>query len=174
MLAFIFGAIANRLRMPPLVGYLVAGVLVGPYTPGFVANGEIASELSEIGVILLMFGVGLNFSLNDLLHVQAVAVPGALLRIAGGTALGMGLAALHGLVLGRGLIFGLALSVASTVVLLKTLQDRHLARFRPRPHRHRLGNRRGHGDGARPRPHPRLRDSARRDRARSSMTRSSR
>jgi CPA2 family monovalent cation:H+ antiporter-2 len=126
VLAFIFGAIANRLRFPPLVGYLIAGIAVGPYTPGFVANGEIASELSEIGVILLMFGVGLNFSLDDLLHVQAVAVPGALLRIVGGTALGVGLALLMGWGWGAGLIFGLALSVASTVVLLKTLQDRHL------------------------------------------------
>ncbi|MEQ1899290.1 MAG: YbaL family putative K(+) efflux transporter [Devosia sp.] len=126
VLAFIFGTIANRFRMPPLVGYLIAGVVVGPYTPGFVANSEIASELSEIGVILLMFGVGLNFSLNDLLHVQAVAVPGALLRILGGTAMGIGLAWLMGWSFGAGLIFGLALSVASTVVLLKALQDRHL------------------------------------------------
>ena len=126
VLAFIFGAIANRFKMPPLVGYLVAGVLVGPFTPGFVANAELASELSEIGVILLMFGVGLHFSLKDLLSVQAVAVPGALLRIAGGTAMGMGLAWLLGWPIGGGLIFGLALSVASTVVLLKALQDRHL------------------------------------------------
>ena len=126
VLAFILGAIANRLRMPPLVGYLIAGVLVGPYTPGFVANGELATELSDIGVILLMFGVGLHFSLKDLLSVQAVAVPGALLRIAGGTAMGMGLAWSLGWPIGGGLVFGLALSVASTVVLLKALQDRHL------------------------------------------------
>ncbi|MBI4924048.1 MAG: Kef family K(+) transporter [Devosia nanyangense] len=126
VLAFIFGAIANRFKMPPLVGYLVAGVFVGPFTPGFVANAELANELSEIGVILLMFGVGLHFSLKDLLSVQAVAVPGALLRIAGGTAMGLGLALLMGWSFGGGLIFGLALSVASTVVLLKALQDRHL------------------------------------------------
>ena len=126
VLAFILGAIANRLRMPPLVGYLISGVLVGPYTPGFVANGELATELSDIGVILLMFGVGLHFSLKDLLSVQAVAVPGALLRIAGGTAMGMGLAWSLGWPIGGGLVFGLALSVASTVVLLKALQDRHL------------------------------------------------
>ncbi|MEO7221894.1 MAG: cation:proton antiporter, partial [Devosia sp.] len=126
LLAFVLGAAANRLKMPPLVGYLVAGVLVGPFTPGFVADAELANELSEIGVILLMFGVGLHFSLKDLLSVQAVAVPGALLRIAGGTAMGMGMAALLGWPLGGGLIFGLALSVASTVVLLKALQDRHL------------------------------------------------
>jgi CPA2 family monovalent cation:H+ antiporter-2 len=126
LLAFVLGAAANRLRMPPLVGYLVAGVLVGPFTPGFVADAELANELSEIGVILLMFGVGLHFSLKDLLSVQAVAVPGALLRIAGGTAMGVGMGALLGWPLGGGLIFGLALSVASTVVLLKALQDRHL------------------------------------------------
>ncbi len=126
VLAFIFGAIANRFKMPPLVGYLVAGVLVGPFTPGFVANAELANELSEIGVILLMFGVGLHFSLKDLLSVQAVAVPGALLRIAGGTAMGLAMALAMGWSLGGGLVFGLALSVASTVVLLKALQDRHL------------------------------------------------
>src|SRR5512146_701413 len=91
VLAFIFGAAANRLRMPPLVGYLVAGVLVGPFTPGFVANAELANELSEIGVILLMFGVGLHFSLKDLLSVQAVAVPGAIVQIGFATLLGVGL-----------------------------------------------------------------------------------
>jgi CPA2 family monovalent cation:H+ antiporter-2 len=126
VLAFIFGAIANRFKMPPLVGYLVAGVLVGPFTPGFVANAELANELSEIGVILLMFGVGLHFSLKDLLSVQAVAIPGALLRMAAGTAMGIGLGFLMGWSIGGGLILGLALSVASTVVLLKALQDRHL------------------------------------------------
>jgi CPA2 family monovalent cation:H+ antiporter-2 len=126
LLAFVLGAAANRLKMPPLVGYLVAGVLVGPFTPGFVANAELANELSEIGVILLMFGVGLHFSLKDLLSVQAVAVPGALLRMAGGTAMGIGMGWVLGWPLGGGLILGLALSVASTVVLLKALQDRHL------------------------------------------------
>ncbi len=126
VLAFIFGAIANRFKMPPLVGYLVAGVFVGPFTPGFVADAGLANELSEIGVILLMFGVGLHFSLKDLLSVQAVAVPGALLRMAGGTAMGIGLGLLMGWSIGGGLILGLALSVASTVVLLKALQDRHL------------------------------------------------
>jgi CPA2 family monovalent cation:H+ antiporter-2 len=126
VLAFVFGAIANRLRLPPLVGYLIAGVAVGPYTPGFIADAEIALELSEIGVILLMFGVGLHFSLKDLISVQAVAVPGALLRIAGGTAMGAILGAFWGWPLLGGLVFGLALSVASTVVLIKALQDRHL------------------------------------------------
>jgi len=126
VLAFILGAIANRLRMPPLVGYLVAGVLVGPFTPGFVADAELANELSEIGVILLMFGVGLHFSLKDLLSVRAVAIPGAIVQIGGATIMGLGLATLLGWGLGAGLIFGLALSVASTVVLLKALQDRHM------------------------------------------------
>jgi CPA2 family monovalent cation:H+ antiporter-2 len=126
VLAFIFGAIANRLRMPPLVGYLIAGVMVGPYTPGFIADGELALELSEIGVILLMFGVGLHFSLKDLLSVRALAIPGALAQIGGATLLGLGLALLLGWSIGAGLIFGLALSVASTVVLLKALQDRHM------------------------------------------------
>jgi monovalent cation:H+ antiporter-2, CPA2 family len=126
VLAFILGAIANRFRMPPLVGYLVAGIAVGPYTPGFVANGELATELSELGVILLMFGVGLHFSLKDLLSVRALAIPGAIVQIAGATIMGLGLATLLGWSLGAGLIFGLALSVASTVVLLKALQDRHM------------------------------------------------
>ena len=126
VLAFILGAIANRFRMPPLVGYLVAGVLVGPFTPGFVADAELATELSEIGVILLMFGVGLHFSLKDLLSVRAIAIPGAIVQIGGATIMGLGLATLLGWGLGAGLIFGLALSVASTVVLLKALQDRHM------------------------------------------------
>jgi monovalent cation:H+ antiporter-2, CPA2 family len=126
VLAFILGAIANRFRMPPLVGYLIAGVLVGPFTPGFVADAELANELSEIGVILLMFGVGLHFSLKDLLSVRALAIPGALVQIGGATLLGLGLGTVLGWSLGAGLLFGLALSVASTVVLLKALQDRHM------------------------------------------------
>ncbi len=126
VLAFILGAIANRLRMPPLVGYLIAGVMVGPHTPGFVGDTELATELSEIGVILLMFGVGLHFSIKDLLSVRALAVPGAIVQIVGATGMGLGLATLLGWGLGGGLIFGLALSVASTVVLLKALEDRHM------------------------------------------------
>ena len=94
VLAFILGTIANRFRMPPLVGYLLAGVLVGPYTPGFVADGELATELAEIGVILLMFGVGLHFSLEDLLTVKRIAVPGAVVQMAVATALGFGVATL--------------------------------------------------------------------------------
>ncbi|MBN9552322.1 MAG: Kef family K(+) transporter [Alphaproteobacteria bacterium] len=125
-LAFVFGALANRFRIPPLVGYLVAGVLVGPNTPGFVADAGLANELAEIGVILLMFGVGLHFSLKDLLSVRAIAVPGAIVQIGFATMLGAGLAWLLGWSPGAGLVFGLALSVASTVVLLRALQERRL------------------------------------------------
>ncbi|MDX8461431.1 YbaL family putative K(+) efflux transporter [Mesorhizobium humile] len=125
-LAFVFGALANRFRIPPLVGYLVAGVLVGPNTPGFVADASLANELAEIGVILLMFGVGLHFSLKDLLSVRAIAVPGAIVQIGFATLLGVGLAWVLGWSLGAGLVFGLALSVASTVVLLRALQERRL------------------------------------------------
>ncbi len=125
-LAFVFGALANRFRVPPLVGYLIAGVLVGPNTPGFVADAGLANELAEIGVILLMFGVGLHFSLKDLLSVRAIAVPGAVVQIGFATALGAGLAWLLGWSMGAGLVFGLALSVASTVVLLRALQERRL------------------------------------------------
>jgi len=126
VLAFIFGAIAHRFKMPPLVGYLFAGILVGPHTPGFVADQNLAPELAEIGVILLMFGVGLHFSLKDLLSVRGVAVPGAIVQIGFATLLGWGLSWLMGWSLGGGMVFGLALSVASTVVLLKALQERRL------------------------------------------------
>ncbi len=126
VLAFILGAIAHRFRLPPLVGYLVAGILVGPYTPGFVADQNLAPELAEIGVILLMFGVGLHFSLKDLLSVRVIAVPGAIVQIAFATLLGWGMGYLMGWPTGGSLVFGLALSVASTVVLLKALQERRL------------------------------------------------
>ncbi|WP_047461647.1 YbaL family putative K(+) efflux transporter [Rhizobium rhizogenes] len=126
VLAFIFGAIANRFKLPPLVGYLIAGVLAGPHTPGFVADQNLAPELAEIGVVLLMFGVGLHFSLKDLLSVRGIAVPGAIVQIGFATLLGWGLGALMGWPLGGSLVFGLALSVASTVVLLKALQERRL------------------------------------------------
>ncbi len=125
-LAFVCGAIAQRLRMSPLVGYLVAGVLIGPFTPGYVADQALAPQLAELGVILLMFGVGLHFSLSDLMSVRAIAVPGALGQIAFVTALGAGLARLLGWSLGAGLVFGLALSVASTVVVLRALQEKRL------------------------------------------------
>lgn len=126
VLAFIFGAIANRFRLPPLVGYLVAGMLVGPHTPGFVADQELAPQLAELGVILLMFGVGLHFALKDLLSVRFIAVPGAVGQIAIATLFGWGLGHSMGWSTGGSLIFGLALSVASTVVLLKALQERRL------------------------------------------------
>jgi len=126
VLAFVFGAIAHRLKLSPLVGYLLAGVAVGPYTPGFVADQPLAAELAEIGVILLMFGVGMHFSLKDLLSVRAIAIPGAIAQIVLATLLGLGLSWALGWSLGAGLVFGLALSVASTVVLLRALQERHL------------------------------------------------
>src|SRR5829696_1122867 len=107
-LAFIFGVLANRLRISPLIGYLLAGVLLGPFTPGFVADQTLAPQLAEIGVILLMFGVGLHFSLKDLLAVRTIAVPGAVGQIALVTLLGFGLAWLMGWSIGGGLVFGLA------------------------------------------------------------------
>jgi len=125
-LAFVFGTIAQRFRIPPLVGYLLAGVAAGPFTPGFVADQALATELAELGIILLMFGVGLHFSLNDLLSVRTIAVPGAVAQIAVATLMGLGLALLMGWSVGAGLVFGLALSVASTVVLLRALQERRL------------------------------------------------
>jgi monovalent cation:H+ antiporter-2, CPA2 family len=126
VLAFALGALAHRFRVSPLVGYLLAGVLVGPFTPGFVADQGMAQELAEIGVILLMFGVGLHFSLEDLLSVRAIAIPGAIVQIATATLLGMGMAWWLGWPTGAGIVFGLALSVASTVVLLRALQERRL------------------------------------------------
>jgi monovalent cation:H+ antiporter-2, CPA2 family len=123
--AFIGGLVAVRLRLPPLVGYLLAGIAVGPFTPGFIADETLAPQLAEIGVILLMFGVGMHFSVHDLLAVRAIALPGAVAQIVVATALGTGVASLWGWTLGAGLVFGLALSVASTVVLLRALEARH-------------------------------------------------
>ncbi|MDY0870674.1 YbaL family putative K(+) efflux transporter [Dongia rigui] len=124
-LAFVLGALAQRVKISPLVGYLLAGVAVGPFTPGYVADQGLALELSEIGVILLMFGVGLHFSLKDLLSVKAIAIPGAVIQIAFATVLGWALAWALGWSMAGGIVFGLALSVASTVVLLRALQERH-------------------------------------------------
>ncbi len=126
VVAFIMGAIAIRLRVSPLVGYLLAGVIVGPFTPGIVADTSLANELAEIGVILLMFGVGLHFSLKELMDVRKIAVPGAVAQIATATLLGMGLSWLMGWGALAGFVFGLALSTASTVVLLRALQSRNL------------------------------------------------
>lgn len=123
-IALILGFIAERLKVPALVGYLLAGIIIGPATPGFVADVNLASQLSEIGVMLLMFGVGLHFSLRDLLAVKRIAVPGAVAQMALATVLGMGVAWWWGWDWGAGLIFGLSLSCASTVVLLKALETR--------------------------------------------------
>jgi monovalent cation:H+ antiporter-2, CPA2 family len=121
--AFLFGLAAVRLRLPPLVGYMVAGIALSPYTPGFVADAHLAPQLAEIGVMLLMFGVGTHFSLRDLMAVKGIAIPGALAQILVATGLGMAAAHLWGWSPGAGLIFGLALSVASTVVLLRALEQ---------------------------------------------------
>ena len=125
-LAMLFGYFAARLRMPPLVGYLLAGIVIGPGTPGFVADIELSVQLAEIGVMLLMFGVGLHFSLDDLLAVRRIAIPGAIVQIMVATALGMATALLWDWNIGAALVFGLALSVASTVVLLRALEARGL------------------------------------------------
>src|SRR4051812_25431745 len=121
-LALVFGFLAARLRMPALVGYLLAGIVIGPFTPGFVADTNLASQLAEIGVMLLMFGVGLHFSFTDLLAVRKIAVPGAIVQIVAASALGGGVAMLWGWSFAAALVFGLALSVASTVVLLRALE----------------------------------------------------
>jgi len=126
VLAFVFGAIAHRLKLSPLIGYLLAGIAIGPFTPGFVADQHLANELAELGVILLMFGVGLHFSVRDLMSVRAIAVPGAIGQIAVATLMGVGLAHLLGWPIAGGFVFGLALSVASTVVLLRALQERRI------------------------------------------------
>lgn len=124
--AFLMGALAHRLRISPIAGYLLAGVLVGPFTPGFVADTGLAMQLAEIGVILLMFGVGLHFSLKDLLSVRKIAVPGAIAQIAVAWALGIMLGLWLGWSIKGSAVFGLALSVASTVVLLRALQARDM------------------------------------------------
>jgi CPA2 family monovalent cation:H+ antiporter-2 len=121
--AFLFGLAAVRLRLPPLVGYMVAGIALSPYTPGFVADAHLAPQLAEIGVMLLMFGVGTHFSLRDLMAVKGIAIPGALAQIIVATGLGMAAAHFWGWSPGAGFIFGLALSVASTVVLLRALEQ---------------------------------------------------
>jgi monovalent cation:H+ antiporter-2, CPA2 family len=126
VLAFSLGVLAHRFKLPPLVGYLLAGIVLGPFTPGYVADQNIANQLAEVGVILLMFGVGLHFSLEDLLSVRGIAVPGAFAQGLVATPLGMALGRWLGWGTGAGVLFGLALSVASTVVLLRLLQERRL------------------------------------------------
>jgi CPA2 family monovalent cation:H+ antiporter-2 len=126
VLAFILATFFVRLKLPPLIGYVCAGILCGPHTPGFTANTYLAKELAELGIILLMFGVGLHFSLKDLLSVSRIAVPGAMVQIMTATLLGLGLSQLLDWSIGAGLLFGLALSVASTVVLIKAMEERGL------------------------------------------------
>jgi len=121
-LALVLGFIAARLKLPALVGYLAAGIVIGPFTPGFVADSSLAAQLAEIGVMLLMFGVGLHFSLDDLMAVRRVAVPGAVVQMVAATAMGGAMAHFWGWDLGAALVFGISLSVASTVVLLKALE----------------------------------------------------
>jgi CPA2 family monovalent cation:H+ antiporter-2 len=121
-LAMVMGFVAARLKMPPMAGYLLAGIIIGPATPGFVANVGLAGQLAELGVMLLMFGVGLHFSVDDLLAVRRIAVPGAILAMCASTGLGIGLALLWGWAPGAAIVFGLALSVASTVVVLRALE----------------------------------------------------
>lgn len=126
VLAFILGMLANRVKISPLVGYLAAGIIAGPFTPGYVADLSLAPQLAELGVILLMFGVGLHFSINDLLEVKSIAIPGAILQILTATLLGLGLSQLFDWSLLTGVLFGLCLSTASTVVLLRAMHERQL------------------------------------------------
>ena len=125
-LAFVLGALAHKLRFSPLVGYLIAGIFVGPFTPGFVADQELATQLSELGVMLLMFGVGLHFSLKDLMAVKAIAIPGAVVQISVATLLGWALAWAMGWPTVQGIVFGFSLATASTVVLLRAMEERRL------------------------------------------------
>jgi CPA2 family monovalent cation:H+ antiporter-2 len=124
--AWLLGVVAQKIGLSPIVGYLLAGVVIGPYTPGFVGDAALAAQLAEIGVVLLMFGVGLHFHLKDLLEVKGIAVPGALGQSGLATLLGVGIGALFGWPLGQGLVFGMALAVASTVVLMRVLESRQL------------------------------------------------
>src|SRR3954467_13900808 len=121
--ALLFGLVVRRLGLSPIVGYLIAGIVIGPYTPGVVGNAEIAAELAEIGVILLMFGVGLHFHFKDLMAVRSLAVPGALIQSTVATLACMGVAIAIGWTWQSGLILGIAVSVASTVVMLRALMD---------------------------------------------------
>lgn len=144
------GYITHRLGLSPIVGYLIGGLVVGPYTPGFVANRELAEQLAEIGVILLMFGVGLEFHLKELLAVRRIAIPGAIVQSAAATILSVLVLRAFGWDWTAGIVFGLAVSVASTVVLVRVLTDNRALAHARRPYRGRLAGRRGpvHGVGA--------------------------
>ena len=125
--AWVLGLLAQRLRFSPIVGYLLAGVVIGPHTPGFVGDIDLASQLAEVGVVLLMFGVGLHFHLNDLMDVKRVAIPGAIIQSTAATLMGLGIGVAFGWPATHGLVLGMALSVASTVVLLRGLESHNLA-----------------------------------------------
>src|SRR6188768_2070761 len=124
--AWVLGLLAQKLRLSPIVGYLVAGIVIGPYTPGFVGDTALASQLAEVGVVLLMFGVGLHFHLSDLMDVKRIAIPGALIQSTAATLMGLGLGLAFGWPSSHGLVLGMALSVASTVVLLRGLEAHDL------------------------------------------------
>src|SRR3546814_201625 len=124
VIAFAFGFVARQFKLSPLVGYLLAGIAVGPHTPGYIADTVLAQQLADVGVILLMFGVGLHFSTRDLMAVRWIAIPGALAQIAVASLMGFGVAQAFGWGLGGGVVFGLSLSVASTVVLLRAMEAR--------------------------------------------------
>src|ERR1051326_7173992 len=139
-LAFIFGTLANRLRLSPIAGYLMAGVAVGPFTPGFIGDPAIAQQLADVGVILLMFGVGLHFSLKDLLSLKRAVIPSVFAQVALSATLGAAAAWAMGFGLGAEVVFGMCLSVASTVVLLRAMQKNHRARDRKWPPGHWLAH----------------------------------
>src|SRR5690606_2943521 len=124
--AFVLGLVSSKLRLPPIVGYLLTGILLGPLTPGYVADLHVAEQLAEIGIVMLMFGVGLHFSLKDLMSVRRIALPGALAQIAIAIVMGTSLAWYWGWSIVSGLTFGLAMSVASTVVLMRALEEHNL------------------------------------------------
>ncbi len=125
-LALVLGVLAKRLRLSPIIGYLLAGIALGPHTPGFVADAKMAHDFAEVGIILLMFGVGLHFNFNDLLAVRKIAIPGSIGQILVSSLLGMMVALLFGMETGASLVIGLAISVASTVVLVRVLADNDL------------------------------------------------
>ena len=152
--ALLAALVARRLGLPSIVGYLFAGVVIGPFTPGLAANTEVALELAEIGVILLMFGVGIEFSYEDLKAVRSIALPGGLGHTILCAVLGFGLGLALGWPAGQALVLGLAISIASTVVLIRALMDRHELEFDAGTDRRRLADRRGPVHGGRPRASP--------------------